>query len=148
VVPRLAGLDPTGTVRAVDRILEPFGMVWINQALFRGKGRNWAFVAVAHERARHHRRPPQGASGREKDYEIWLERHTRGEAATLVAIVASSFTSSDRGQVALALDSIEGYGVVYRGVQGAAQARHRASTDRRQASSWDGVTPWPVSSSA
>jgi predicted dinucleotide-binding enzyme len=25
------------------RILEPFGMVWINQALNRGKGRNWAF---------------------------------------------------------------------------------------------------------
>lgn len=29
-----------------SRILEPFGMVWINQALFRGKGRNWAFAAV------------------------------------------------------------------------------------------------------
>ena len=28
------------------RLLEPFGMVWINQALFRGKGRNWAFAAV------------------------------------------------------------------------------------------------------
>ena len=25
------------------RILEPFAMVWINQALFRGLGRNWAF---------------------------------------------------------------------------------------------------------
>lgn len=31
---------------AKARILEPFAMVWINQALFRGKGRNWAFAAV------------------------------------------------------------------------------------------------------
>ena len=29
------------------RILEPFAMVWINQALFRGKGRNWAFAAAS-----------------------------------------------------------------------------------------------------
>jgi hypothetical protein len=29
-----------------SRILEPFAMVWINQALARGKGRNWAFAAV------------------------------------------------------------------------------------------------------
>lgn len=29
-----------------SRLLEPFGMVWINQALFRGKGRNWALAAV------------------------------------------------------------------------------------------------------
>jgi predicted dinucleotide-binding enzyme len=29
------------------RILEPYGMVWINQALLRGKGRDWAFAAVA-----------------------------------------------------------------------------------------------------
>lgn len=28
------------------RLLEPFGMVWINQALMRGKGRGWAFAAV------------------------------------------------------------------------------------------------------
>lgn len=28
------------------RILEPFGMTWINQALFRGHGRNWAFGAL------------------------------------------------------------------------------------------------------
>ncbi|GHC39806.1 NADPH-dependent F420 reductase [Gemmobacter nanjingensis] len=28
------------------RLLEPFAMVWINQALMRGKGRNWAFAAV------------------------------------------------------------------------------------------------------
>jgi hypothetical protein len=28
------------------RLLEPLGMVWINQALFRGRGRNWAFSAV------------------------------------------------------------------------------------------------------
>jgi len=30
-----------------SRILEPFGMVWINQALFRGKGRAWAFAAIS-----------------------------------------------------------------------------------------------------
>lgn len=30
-----------------SRLLEPFGMVWINQALIRGKGRTWAFAAVA-----------------------------------------------------------------------------------------------------
>jgi predicted dinucleotide-binding enzyme len=30
-----------------SRLLEPFAMVWINQALFRGKGRAWAFAAVA-----------------------------------------------------------------------------------------------------
>jgi hypothetical protein len=29
-----------------SRLLEPFGMVWINQALFRGMGRTWAFAAV------------------------------------------------------------------------------------------------------
>ncbi len=29
------------------RLLEPFAMVWINQALMRGKGRNWAFAAVS-----------------------------------------------------------------------------------------------------
>jgi predicted dinucleotide-binding enzyme len=28
------------------RLLEPFAMLWINQALVRGKGRNWAFAAV------------------------------------------------------------------------------------------------------
>lgn len=28
------------------RLLEPLGMVWINQALMRGKGRYWAFAAV------------------------------------------------------------------------------------------------------
>ena len=28
------------------RLLEPLAMVWINQALFRGKGRQWAFAAV------------------------------------------------------------------------------------------------------
>jgi 8-hydroxy-5-deazaflavin:NADPH oxidoreductase len=28
------------------RILEPYGMVWINQALLRGKGRDWAFAAL------------------------------------------------------------------------------------------------------
>jgi predicted dinucleotide-binding enzyme len=29
------------------RLLEPYGMVWINQALVQGKGRNWAFAAVS-----------------------------------------------------------------------------------------------------
>ena len=29
-----------------SRLLEPFGMTWINQALLRGKGRKWAFAAV------------------------------------------------------------------------------------------------------
>lgn len=28
------------------RILEPFAMAWINQALVRGKGRDWAFAAI------------------------------------------------------------------------------------------------------
>jgi 8-hydroxy-5-deazaflavin:NADPH oxidoreductase len=31
------------------RLLEPFGMVWINQALAQGKGRAWAFAAVGRE---------------------------------------------------------------------------------------------------
>jgi len=34
-------LDAGGIKQA--RILEPFAMVWINQALFRGLGRDWAF---------------------------------------------------------------------------------------------------------
>ncbi len=29
-----------------SRLLEPFGMVWINQAIVRSKGRNWALAAV------------------------------------------------------------------------------------------------------
>jgi hypothetical protein len=29
------------------RLLEPYAMVWINQALLRGKGRRWAFAAVS-----------------------------------------------------------------------------------------------------
>lgn len=29
-----------------SRLLEPLGMVWINQALFRGMGRDWALAAV------------------------------------------------------------------------------------------------------
>jgi predicted dinucleotide-binding enzyme len=29
------------------RLLEPYGMVWINQALIQGKGRNWAFAAAS-----------------------------------------------------------------------------------------------------
>ncbi len=30
---------------AMARLLEPMSMVWINQAIFRGKGCNWAFAA-------------------------------------------------------------------------------------------------------
>lgn len=37
-------LDAGGLDKA--RLLEPLAMVWINQALFRGKGRDWAFAAV------------------------------------------------------------------------------------------------------
>jgi 8-hydroxy-5-deazaflavin:NADPH oxidoreductase len=42
------GFDPldAGDITK-SRLLEPFGMVWINQALVRGKGRNWAFAAVS-----------------------------------------------------------------------------------------------------
>lgn len=29
-----------------SRLLEPFAMVWINLALMRGEGREWAFAAV------------------------------------------------------------------------------------------------------
>jgi predicted dinucleotide-binding enzyme len=29
------------------RLLEPFALVWINQALARGKGRDWAFAAIS-----------------------------------------------------------------------------------------------------
>jgi 8-hydroxy-5-deazaflavin:NADPH oxidoreductase len=29
------------------RLLEPFGMVWINQAMRQGKGRDWAFAALS-----------------------------------------------------------------------------------------------------
>jgi hypothetical protein len=29
------------------RILEPLAMVWINQSLLRGKGRDWALAAVS-----------------------------------------------------------------------------------------------------
>lgn len=32
---------------AKSRLLEPFGMVWINQSILRGKGRLWAFAAVS-----------------------------------------------------------------------------------------------------
>lgn len=37
-------LDAGDLTRA--RILEPFALVWINQAMLRGKGRDWAFAAV------------------------------------------------------------------------------------------------------
>jgi hypothetical protein len=39
-----AALDAGDITKA--RLLEPFGMVWINQALFQGTGRNWALAAV------------------------------------------------------------------------------------------------------
>lgn len=29
------------------RLLEPYGMLWINQALVQGKGRDWAFAAIS-----------------------------------------------------------------------------------------------------
>lgn len=38
-------LDAGGLIKA--RLLEPFGMVWINQAIQRGHGREWAFGAMA-----------------------------------------------------------------------------------------------------
>lgn len=37
-------LDAGGLVQS--RLLEPLGMVWINQALMRGKGRDWALAVV------------------------------------------------------------------------------------------------------
>lgn len=42
------GFDPldAGGI-AMSRLLEPLGMVWINQSLFRGKGRDWALAAVS-----------------------------------------------------------------------------------------------------
>jgi predicted dinucleotide-binding enzyme len=59
-------LDAGDLTRA--RLPEPFGMVWINQALLRGKGRNWAFAPVQ-GRARRSRsscvaRSSQGANRR------------------------------------------------------------------------------------
>jgi len=38
-------LDAGDLTRA--RLLEPYAMVWINQALIQGKGRDWAFAAVS-----------------------------------------------------------------------------------------------------
>jgi hypothetical protein len=32
------------------RLLEPLGMLWINQAMLRGKGRDWAFAALPRRR--------------------------------------------------------------------------------------------------
>ncbi len=34
---------------AMARLLEPFALVWINQAIAQGKGRNWAFGAMPRE---------------------------------------------------------------------------------------------------
>ena len=42
-------LDAGDLARA--RLLEPYALVWINQAILRGKGRSWAFAAV--ERGRY-----------------------------------------------------------------------------------------------
>jgi predicted dinucleotide-binding enzyme len=33
------------------RLLEPLAMTWINQALLRGHGRNWAFAALPRKKA-------------------------------------------------------------------------------------------------
>lgn len=38
-------LDAGDLTRA--RLLEPFALLWINQAMLRGKGRDWAFAAVS-----------------------------------------------------------------------------------------------------
>lgn len=38
-------LDAGGLAKA--RLLEPFALVWINQAILRGKGRDWALAAIA-----------------------------------------------------------------------------------------------------
>ncbi len=38
-------LDAGGIDKA--RLLEPFALVWINQALARGKGRDWAFAVIS-----------------------------------------------------------------------------------------------------
>jgi 8-hydroxy-5-deazaflavin:NADPH oxidoreductase len=49
VAPLLAdlGFDPMDAGNlAKARLLEPLAMVWINQAVMRGKGRNWAFAAL------------------------------------------------------------------------------------------------------
>lgn len=42
------GFDPldAGDITQ-SRLLEPFAMVWINQAILRAKGRNWAFAAIS-----------------------------------------------------------------------------------------------------
>jgi predicted dinucleotide-binding enzyme len=42
------GFDPldAGDITR-SRLLEPFALVWINQALLRGKGRDWAFAAIS-----------------------------------------------------------------------------------------------------
>jgi predicted dinucleotide-binding enzyme len=42
------GFDPldAGDITK-SRLLEPFALVWINQAIARGKGRDWAFAAVS-----------------------------------------------------------------------------------------------------
>lgn len=45
------GFEPFDSGALVQaRILEPLALVWINQALLRGKGRNWAFAALPNPR--------------------------------------------------------------------------------------------------
>jgi predicted dinucleotide-binding enzyme len=42
------GFDPLDASDITkSRLLEPFALVWINQALARGKGRDWAFAAIS-----------------------------------------------------------------------------------------------------
>ena len=40
-----------------SRLLEPFGMVWINQAIRQGKGRAWAFAALSRKERQDHDDP-------------------------------------------------------------------------------------------
>lgn len=48
VLLRELGFDPldAGDITR-SRLLEPFALLWINQALARGKGRGWAFAAIS-----------------------------------------------------------------------------------------------------
>jgi 8-hydroxy-5-deazaflavin:NADPH oxidoreductase len=45
------GFDPLDAGALLQaRLLEPYALVWINQALMRGKGRNWALCALQNPR--------------------------------------------------------------------------------------------------
>ncbi|MEL7536650.1 MAG: NAD(P)-binding domain-containing protein [Pseudomonadota bacterium] len=50
---RELGFEPqdAGSMQA-SRLLEPFGMLWINQSIYQGLGRGWAFGAVRRARGR------------------------------------------------------------------------------------------------